>query len=313
MIIGTLIDDLKRIVGSQEVKNVSYDPTNVNKWAYSTSFTAKVVPTAITYNVSDISDKIIDELTNLVDNTTGQPKYSSVTQDPNKSNRIVVDNRFFVLIKDTSKYNPLRVQNLQINKLNSIFSELDEQLESPFTLSIGGNDYVIDTAFNGGKILVSPSAKAKSDVILLTQNAGSVYISLKANSFQQWSGLSDFKDNALVKNFVESVNLQKQKTGWSRKVADPLLVNKFVYGKNYGGSFGEDNVNHVIIGNPGRISYRLVSGKALLTATQIYTNGETVANNIYPHFSTINSSDRSDFSVSNVRFYVWNGIKGKLI
>lgn len=313
MIIGTIIDDLKRIVGTQQVKNISYDPSNLKRWDYSTSTTAKIVPTDINYNVSDIISRVISDLTNLTNDVTGEPKYSSVLQDPNKPNRIVIDNRFFVLVKDKSKYNPLRVQNLQIKKLNSILSELDNSLESPFSLNIGGAEYLIDTTLNGGNILLNPSARAKADVILVTANAGNVFISLKANAFNQWSGLSDFKNNTSVKNFVESVKLQTQKTGWTRKVEDPNLVNKFVYGKDYGSSFGEENVNHVIIGDPGRISYRFVSDKVLLTATQIYNNGERVANNIHPHFSTVKSSDRSDFSETNVRFYVWNGIKGTLI
>lgn len=313
MFIGTLISDVKEIIGKDGVVSpIGYNDAKIDR---STSSRVYVIPNYKTQNNSnkDLIAKIENEL---------KEKYPDlkIQLKPNKNDLIGVGNNLSVYVKPFSKFDPLRVEKAQINTLYKILHDIDNSFGSPFRLKIGtSKPYKIDMRMDDVIVQVGGSGD-KADIKLKTLNMGDIYISLKGNTQQQWGGVSEFKENKTVKEFNEMLT-ERMKGGMkihgvSKKIdSDSDLIRKSLYGIDYGkSSFGLNNVNHIIKGE--RLSYTEKNGVMVLTTNKvIYTSGETqtLANDDHPHIQSSNDSKRNDLGFAKTRITIWPGSKGTII
>lgn len=303
MIIGTLISDVKEIIGKDGVVSpLSY------RGGVTTSNRVYVIPNYKTQNNSnkDLIAKIENEL---------KEKYPDlkIQLKPNKNDLIGVGNNLSVYVKPFSKYNPLRVEKTQINTLYKILHDIDNSIGSPFMLKIGNIEYKIDVRL--GNIIEQVGGSGdKADIKIKTLNKGDVYISLKGDTQLQWGGISYFKENKIVKEFgdilIERMKGGKPIHGVSKKINNDFdLIRKSVYGIDYGKpSFGLNNVNHIIKGE--RLSYEKKNGVMVLTTNKvIYNSGEieTLRRDDYPHIQSSNDRSRNDLGFANTRITIWPG------
>lgn len=312
MVIGTLIDIIEKIVGDDGVVSpIKY------RGGKTTSNTVYVIPNfkkSTTQN--DILMKKI-EVGLRNDSTTS----SLSIQILNRENKIKIGS-FFIFIKPYSKFDPKRVERKQIKTLYEIFNHLDNAQGSPFKIKIGKKTYEIDLQKH--KLATIQEVKAiggrerKSDAIIRTENEGNIYISLKGNTSQQWSGVSEFKDDLEIQNFQVVLHRRKFQNksihNVCKRISQLELTNKTLYGKDYSsGSFGYDNVNHIIIGED--IKFYNVSGKdfTVIKGLRTYDNGDRVMSKDYPHIQSSNDSKRNDLGFPKTRITVWRGIKGTVI
>lgn len=308
MIIGTLISDVKEIIGKDGVVSpLSY------RGGVTTSNRVYVIPNYKTQNNSnkDLIAKIENEL---------KEKYPDlkIQLKPNKNDLIGVGNNLSVYVKPFSKYNPLRVEKTQINTLYKILHDIDNSIGSPFMLKIGNIKYKIDMRL--GNIIEQVGGSGdKADIKIKTLNEGDVYISLKGDTQHQWGGVSYFKENKTVKEFgdilIERMKEGKPIHGVSKKINnDNDLIRKSLYGIDYGKPpFGLNNVNHIIKGE--RLSYEKKNGVMVLKTNKvIYNSGETqtLKTDDYPHIQSSNDRLRKDLGFIKTRITIWPGSKGSV-
>lgn len=308
MFIGTLISDVKEIIGKDGVVSpIGYNGAKINR---STSSRVYVIPNYKTQNNSnkDLIVKIENEL---------KEKYPNlkIKLNPSKKDLISIGDKT-VYIKPFSKFNPLRVEKTQINTLYKILHDIDNSFGSPFRLKIGNTEYKIDMRLEN--VIEQVGSKGdKADIKLKTLNEGNVYISLKGNTQLQWGGVSYFKENKTVKEFgdilIERMKEGKPIHGVSKKINnDAYLIRKSLYGIDYGKpSFGLNNVNHIIKGE--RLSYEKKNDVMVLTTNKvIYNSGETqtLQRDDYPYIQSSNDRSRNDLGFANTRITIWPGKKG---
>lgn len=229
-----------------------------------------------------------------------------------KTPNIIVRFKEFVV---KSSYDPTRVEKSQIETIGKIFNNLFQvENEKPFKIKIGGKVYEIDMNETGKNTISEVGRQGnKADMVIKTQNSGDVYISLKDDSFRQWSGVSDLKNDKEIQDFYSKLHLRefqnKSIHKVSRQVSETSLVNKSVYGKDYGNKFGPNNVNHIIIGK--KISYDPVPGKDIfiLKSNRIYDNGDVIIHNIFPHIQSSYDPERNDLGFKHTRIVMWPGLK----
>lgn len=312
MVIGTLISIIEKIVGNDGIVSpIKY------RGGKTTSNTVYVIPNfkkSTTQHVV-LMQKIEVGLRN---HSTTHPLS---IQTLNRENKIKIGS-FFIFIKPYSKFNPKRVQQKQIKTLFGIFNHLDNIEGSPFKIKIGKKTYEIDLQKHGlgtiNEVKTIGGKERKSDMIIKTENAGDVYISLKGNTSQQWSGVSEFKLDLEIQNFQVLLHRRQFQNKSIHNVCKPIsqleLVNKVLYGKDYSsGSFGYDNVNHIIRGE--NIKFYNIPGKNLtiIKGLRIYDNGDRVMMKEYPHIQSSNDSKRNDLGFPKTRITVWPGRKGTVI
>lgn len=90
----------------------------------------------------------------------------------------------------------------------------------------------------------------KADVLIKTDQ-GPVYISLKGTSYRQFSGLEGLRSYPEVQDFLTKLSkVNGSKVGYYKVIKDVELIQKSMYGVNYGSpSYGLNNVNYIFFGN----------------------------------------------------------------
>ena len=189
--------------------------------------------------------------------------------------------------------------------------DLDKVLEEigPIDIKIGNNIYKnIVGARN------TPGVP-KSDFELIDEDGKSVvFISHKdgstAKDFQQYGGVSYFKDNPDVQSFAKAVKKQiggdtmTTGGGYKREVKDKEVGLKSIYGINYGSSeFGKDNVQIVCQGEIKVLSI----GDDLWTIKSNHDilNGTYPGEGYTPYYMATYRSDRNDLGIKSARFGVY--------
>jgi hypothetical protein len=308
MIIATLISVVKNIVGADgNVSPISYSGGKT---------TSKMVYVIPDFKKSKMQHQVL--MNKIEMGLIQDPNTSSLTISRNDRENKIKLGSFSVFIKPFSNFNPKRVEEKQIQTLFKIFNNLDNSVGSPFKIKIGKKIYEIDLQKNGSNIIKKSTTiqgrETKSDFTIKTENLGDVYVSLKGDSSQQWSGVSDFLGEQEVKTFVGKIISKPIKSGWCQKITDDTLIKKSVYGKNYGQrTFGPENVNHIIIGE--NIEYNQILNKDYveITGLKTYDNGDNLIISDSPHIQSSKDSKRNDLGFSNLRISIWRGSKGTLI
>lgn len=190
--------------------------------------------------------------------------------------------------------------------LNTVLEEL-----GPINIKIGDNVY---KNIVGAK---NTPGTPKSDFELFDENGKSlIFISHKdcctAKDFQQYGGLSYFKNNPEVQSFVQDV---KEKLGgdqmirgggFKRKVEDKELGLKSIYGIDYGSStFGKNNVQIVSQGEIKVISIDESNNLWTIKSSHDVLNGTYPSEGYTPYYMATFRSDRNDLGIKQARLGVY--------
>jgi hypothetical protein len=164
--------------------------------------------------------------------------------------------------------------------------------------------------------VVNVDGTPKSDFNLVDENDKPVaFISHKDGSpaspkkFGQWAGVSAFAEHPEVKNFVRKFlkqypnGMPSGATALSYPINDFDLQMRAVYGKDFGGDFGLNNVNCVIQGPP-RLE-KISKNKYKLSALLVLVNGEEMPDGYQPIFIARYFGNRNDLGIPNTRIVMY--------
>ena len=189
--------------------------------------------------------------------------------------------------------------------------DLDKDLEElgPLDIKIGKKIYknIIGARNTPGM--------PKSDFELYDEDGNSlIFVSHKAccnaKDFQQYGGLSYFKNNPEVESFVEAVKEEiggdemVRGGGYKRKVEDKEIGLKSIYGIDYGSStYSINNVQIVCQGEVKIIS--IGDGLWTLKSSHDILNGTYPGEGYTPYYMATYRSDRNDMGIKSARFGVY--------
>jgi len=190
-----------------------------------------------------------------------------------------------------------------------IETELSDNNVTEIPIKIGGRMYYVAGA-------ASTPGTPKSDFHLLDAKSNEiVWISHKNGSkpkdFQQWSGISKSSEPKIAahketEDFVDDVKNKTdgempRATTYSRENNDQRLANMAVYGKDYGGKLGRQNVTLLLQG-----PVKLIKKKNHYEITSNHTsvNGDKMVGGYTPVFMAMYKGDRSNYGVKGARFAI---------
>jgi len=195
-----------------------------------------------------------------------------------------------------------------------------ESLQQQITDLKGAKPYIhIDI---GGTVVkaagvVNVEGGPKSDFNLVDKNNKPVaFISHKDGSpaspkkFGQWAGVSAFANHPEVKSFGRKFlkqypnGMPSGATALSYPIKDFDLQMRAVYGKDFGGDFGINNVNCVIQGPP-RLEKMSRGNKYKLSGLLLLTNGEELPEGYQPIFIARYFGGRNDLGIPNTRIVMY--------
>lgn len=266
---------------------------------------------------SDIMNDIVSKLTQLYPNQkiTREPSNSDLIKiSGTRNGRITISpngisNFTHIYVRDPATKST--VEDRQVRKLNNIIWKLYES-PGPTYFTIGNKTYTI-TNFNQNTVRQIGSKGDKTDCVIAT-DSGNVYISLKGNTHQQWSGVSDFAGDPIVDNFANKLKQIKSQNPNSKdeyymSISDEL-IRKSVYGKDFNSILpgSENNVDHILIGEGITID---TNSNNTITANITYNRGDIPLPR--PHIVSRNTGpgdrNRSDLGIANTRVVIWPGIR----
>lgn len=189
----------------------------------------------------------------------------------------------------------------------SLFKNKIYSIASPFNIQFNNILYtnIVDVK--------KSNYSSKSDFELIDNNGNSVFwISHKDYTFHGWSGCKSFVDIPIVQNFVNDVkiitsNIMPHSITYGRPIPDNNTDVKYksIFGKEYNGSYSENNVQMVAIGslklnNIQDNTYTISSYKYW------YNTGNYIDFQEYsPVMMAMYKGDRSNFDVKGARFDIW--------
>lgn len=147
---------------------------------------------------------------------------------------------------------------------------------------------------------------AGKEVVWISHKDGSL-----PKDIQQWGGISSKKEPEIsahpeTKQFVADLKTRFPEgvsSGYSgyRKIKDSKLKFMSVYGNNYGGAFGRQNVT-ILLQGPVKL---VKTGKIYtLSANHVHFNGEVLDNTPYEAVLSARYGDRSDAGVFRARIVI---------
>lgn len=273
-----------------------------------------VIPNA-DYSASEIIDDIFTTLTNLYPNQKVNKEASNqkiINISGTRNGRITISpdgrtNFCHIYVRDAATKST--VEDRQVRKINDIIWKLYES-PGPTTFKIGNKTYTISN-FNQNTVKQIGSAGNKSDCVIST-DSGNVYVSLKGNTYQQWSGVSDFSDDQSVKTFTDKLKQIKAQNPNDKKEyymnISEELIKKAMYGKDFSstGPGSPNNVDHILIGEGITIDQNNE-----ITANKTYNRGDLpeVTPKIISRNTGAGDKNRSDFGIPNTRIVIWPGVR----
>ena len=214
-----------------------------------------------------------------------------------------------LLIKSDGKSAGLDVEAKAINDLQSAITAAQVASGGPITVRVGKRtikDVVGVEKTNGTPKsdfhLVNSSGKA---VCFISHKKGS-----KPNDFQQWGGMTE-KEIASHKEVIAFAAEAKAKFGDKmppgtsvyKKITDKKLKGMSVFGVNYGGQPGINNVDVLLQGDPG--VKEVSPSQFVLTANHVHYNGDIPDGGFEPVMSLIYKGDRTNLGVKGGRASIY--------
>lgn len=302
------VETIKRDIRSNKTKKILVGTVSQNVrriW---------VIPNA-NYSASEIINDIFTKLTNLYPNQKINREASNqkiINISGTRNGRITVSpdgrsNFYHIYVRDAATKST--VEDRQVRKINDIIWKLYES-PGPTTFKIGNKTYTISN-FNQNTVKQIGSVGNKSDCVIST-DSGNVYVSLKGNTYQQWSGVSDFSDDQSVKTFTDKLKQIKAQNPNDKKEyhmnISEELIKKAMYGKGFSstGPGSPNNVDHILIGEGITINQNNE-----ITANKTYNRGDLpeITPKIISRNSGAGDANRSDMGIPNTRILIWPGVR----
>jgi hypothetical protein len=182
----------------------------------------------------------------------------------------------------------------------------------PADVKVGKNTYASITGAR--KVKGVP----KADLALTnTEGEDVVYISHKHGSspkdFQQYGGISKFINHPEILSFIKSIKNNKEVKqnggemirggGFKRAVKDETLILQALYGPDYGGKFGKDNVQ-IICQGPLQLK-KLPGDTYQLTSNHDLLNGTVPREGYAAYFIATFQLDRKDGGIKYCRIGIY--------
>lgn len=193
------------------------------------------------------------------------------------------------------------VEDIQVKKIVNIFESIYYSAQ-PIRFKIKDNNYSISN-YNLKTVSQIGSKGDRADCIVST-DTGNIFISLKDDKYQQWSGMSEFSSDSEVTAFVDSLKQiyeknPNDKNEYYREIANDELVFKAIYGKNYSltGTSSQNNVDYLIIGRDITLGF-----SNSITASLVYKRGQMITPR--PILLRRNDFGRNDFGIPNSRLLI---------
>lgn len=260
-----------------------------------------------TDNIVFISESILEDITCISDlnlfKINGSITLPTVDGQLVKLSNLYKDSAFSNRTQYTTQH-----QDSEVIKLARTIEEIKSKTNKNYVcIGIGQSMYDV--------IGISLSTiGSKSDFNFIDQFGKSVgFISHKygqsPKDFQQWSGTSfrfqkDIFNNIETKNFIKELkNLYPNEfpsaNTIARKIQDESLKNIAMFGNDFGGEFGNNNVEAIMQGN---LSLKN-SGNyySLLSSHYTILNGQQPSFGYEPVFMAIHKKDRADHKIINCR------------
>jgi len=221
---------------------------------------------------------------------------------------------------ETYKFSDFK-KNGEFGGIGSTTAKEDKELESLIKqineAKVASGHGFINIVVNG-KIFEIAGAEStpgtpKSDFHLLDKDGNeAVWISHKdgktAKDFQQWGGMTEkkIKPQKEIQQFAKDVNIKfpkgiPKKTTVARTIKDKKLQNMSVYGVDYGGKTGRQNVSVLL---QGPVKLKKSGSDYILSANHVHYNGEQMKGDFEPVLMAIYKGDRSNFGVKGARFAI---------
>lgn len=198
-------------------------------------------------------------------------------------------------------------EDIELTRLQTQIEELKIELASPTVpIRVGNKTYKVAGA-------ATTPGTPKSDFHLVDNDGEEiVWISHKdgrtPKDFQQWGGMTEtpIQNHKEVQSFIKDVfaifqGKMPRATTVARKIRSDKLKNLSVYGVDYGGPLGQQNVSLLIQGPVNLVkrgqSYRFDSN-------HVHVNGERIKNGFEPVLMAMYKGDRSNFGVAGARFAI---------
>ena len=273
-----------------------------------------VIPNS-NYSASDIIEDIFSTLTKLYPNQKIKKEASTqkiINISGTRNGRITISpdgisNFTHIYVRNSATKST--VEDRQVGKINDIIWKLYES-PGPTTFKIGNKTYTISN-FNQNTVKQVGKIGNKTDCVIST-DTGNVYVSLKGNSSQQWSGVSDFSDDQSVKTFVDKLKQIKAQNPNDKKEyhmsISEELIRKAMYGKDFSsiGPGSVNNVDHILVGEGITINQNNE-----ITANKTYNRGDLpeITPKIISRNSGAGDANRSDMGIPNTRILIWPGVR----
>lgn len=264
-----------------------------------------------------LSKSILKELTNITSFNKFKQGQSIVLLTENGQNirltELYKDSEFSGRTQATTAQ-----EDAEIVRLNTQLKKIMDSSGSDFIpLKVGKNTYQAG-------LCESTPGTPKCDFHFLGQNGYVGHVSHKAGSgprgFQQWAGTS-LRVEPTIYNHPETqafINTLREMfpngippaTTVGRKIQDEMLKKLAVYGKDYGGPVGENNVDVTMQGTLNIIKrgtyYELTSSGHKMN------NGERITGGYEPILLAVYKGDRSDHGIKGARITI-NPLGGRTV
>ena len=216
-----------------------------------------------------------------------------------------------ILVKAKGKTGGLDVESAAIRTLQEAMTTAMVASGGPINIKVGNK------TVRGCVGVEKTAGTPKSDFHIVNENGKPViFISHKKGSkptdFQQWSGMTEEKiiNHSETKSFIahcQAIFGKKMPSGTSiyKKIVESNLKMMSVFGVDYGGSSGINNVDVLIQGDPG---LEKLGGNDFwrLTATaNIHYNGDLPQGGFDPVMTLIYKGDRSQFGIQGARASIY--------
>ena len=293
--------------------------------------------TEIIANRIDGGSVLLKDNKSQVYKCTGKAKFviskkAEEVKKPSKENIVsFLQNRkttdsFLIEIKHNNKLKFVKITEVYKDKefggggVGSSTAKEDAQLESlkkqiKDAILMSGTDHIIITVKNKTHKVIgaeSTPGTPKSDFHLIDiNNKECIWISHKdgktAKDFQQWGGVSKKEFPNTPKDVLNFINLIKIKYGdilptattVAMEINDDKLKNMAVYGIDYGGKLGRQNVSVLLQGDVKLIKQR---NYYLLDSYNVHYNGDKITGDFEPVLMAMYKGDRSNFGIKGARF-----------
>jgi len=203
-----------------------------------------------------------------------------------------------------------RIEDATLEGLRKVVEELVIENNGPITVKINGVNYpdIITVQTQKG----TPKADfnlidSSGNPVVFISHKKALHTGATPGDFFRWGGFTEYKDEPDVKTFISKLAEFLKKNNlpgiprsvkFLKEIESNDLVKRIVYGRDFGGNFGVNNVTIAIQGAPKL--EKQDDGSYNLTGEHYYYNGDNPEKDYRPILTGAFRSDKSMFGIPNL-------------